>query len=221
VEWFDPIDVSFQQSSFLLAAVALSPTTTQTNPFFPHLLIISAYKHLVDNAGTGSIFEGASITIGAASQTALSFIRLYYDSEEKRVYPFLTAIISVEDGIVTGITWDNACIFCSGIGDACQENTYNYNGVQQTQSSAGQETKGCFYTKDECDNSEPTETGGTICDVTVYVVWSGTDADGKALQSQAYRFSEFPAQELSDRITQLIPGRRELKNEEAASGFDL
>ena len=138
-----------------------------------------------------------------ASQKSLSFLRLFYDENSKKVYPFLTAIISVESGRITGITWDDACIFCGGLKDACEEDTYNFNGQQVTNAEAGQETKACFITTDQCD--EIIKTDPTACDVTVYVVWSGTDAGGKALQSQAFRFSEFPPQELSDRLTQLLP----------------
>jgi len=153
-----------------------------------------------ENKNQGSIFEGKNITLGAASQKSLSFLRKYYDADNKKIYPFLTAIISVNKGQVTGITWDDACIFCGGFADACTEDTYDFNGNQVDQSTAGQETKACSLTREECDSSTD-----AICDLTLYVVWSGTDASGKALQSQAYRFSEFPAQELSDRLTQSIP----------------
>lgn len=128
---------------------------------------------------------------------------MFYDEYNKKVYPFLTAIISVDRGNVTGITWDDACVFCGGFKDACQENTYNFNGQPVTKSQAGQTTKSCFYTVEQCDASIKTDP--TVCDLTLYVVWSGTDAGGKALQSQAYRFSAFPPQELTDRLTQLLP----------------
>jgi hypothetical protein len=86
-----------------------------------------------------------------------------------------------------------------------KKNTYNYDGVMQTQDSSGQQTKSCFITKDDCDKLLVNEPNSTACDLTLYIVWSGTDKDGKALQSQAYRFSQFPVQELEDRISQLVP----------------
>lgn len=172
----------------------------------------AAYVDLVAN-NQDTIFTNTNITIGVSSQTALSFLRVYYDADKDRVYPFLTAIISVDSGNITGITWDDACIFCGGFAEACEENTYNFDGVPQYQDTAGQQTKSCYLTRDDC--SENVKSGGTACDLTLYTVWSGTDANGIALQSQAYRFSRFPAQELSDRLTQAVPtfgltGRREM-----------
>jgi hypothetical protein len=155
-------------------------------------------------AGSTSIFSGTNVTVGAASQTALSFLRLYFDQSKQRVYPFLTAIMDVNKGVVRGITWDDACVFCGGLKDACEENTYNYNGVAQDRKSARQKTKSCYYSVQDCDKQLTTNSSSTACDLTLYTVWSGTDADGKALQSQAFRFSQFPVQGLADRFTQAI-----------------
>jgi len=167
----------------------------------------TAYEHLVKNTPS-SIFEGMNITLGVASQTSLSFLLLYYDATNDLVYPFLTAVISVKDGTITGITWDDACIFCGGFADACKEDTYDFNGNQVYQSTAGQQTKGCYLKASECvtvEGGKGFPAGSNSCDLTVYVVWSGTDSGGKALQSQAYRFSEFPVQELTDALTSSIP----------------
>lgn len=152
----------------------------------------------------GSIYEGKNVTVGAASQTALSFLRVYHDVTNKRIFPFLTAIMSVDKGIVTSVIWDDACVFCGGLGE-CVENTYNFDGVPQNSSSAEQVTQSCFLTTKDCDELLTGDPASTSCDITLYTVWTGTDADGKALQSQAYRFSAFPAQQLTDRITQLLP----------------
>jgi hypothetical protein len=161
-----------------------------------------------------------NITVGAASQQALSFLRVYYDMASKRIYPYITAIMNVDRGNVTSITWDDACVFCGGLSEACLENTYNFNGTLQTQETAMQPTKACWISTADCDkaikegggNSSSTtsstssiDSPQTVCDLKLYVVWSGTDTNGKALQSQAYRFSQFPVQELSDAITQYIP----------------
>lgn len=146
--------------------------------------------------------------MGVASQSALSFLRLYYDVSLQRVYPYLTAVITVRDGLVTGITWDNACVFCGGFGDECEDNTYSFTGALQTQESSGQETKSCYESVAVCTTAMKNATspeGQRLCDITLYVAWSGTDVDGKALQSQSYRFSEFPPGKLTDRLTQFIP----------------
>jgi hypothetical protein len=184
--------------------------------FFFFVGIVIAYINLVQNPK--SPFGNTNITVGAASQQSLSFLRVYYDMVNKRIFPYLTAIINVDKGTVKGITWDDACVFCGGLAEACLENTYNFTGGLQTQQSARQPTKACWISKNDCDaavkqgggNSSSSTTSSldspeAVCDVKLYVVWSGTDTNGKALQSQAYRFSQFPVQELTDAITKYIP----------------
>ena len=152
------------------------------------------------------MFTRKNVTVGAASQKSLSFLRMYYDADKQRVYPYLTAIMDVHKGEVRGITWDDACVFCGALGDACEENTYSFTGVQQTPESSGQKTKSCYIEKSECDVLLDANPQSRACDLQLYTVWTGTDVEGKALQSQAFRFSEFPVQKSKDRLTQLIPG---------------
>ena len=72
-----------------------------------------AYEQLIKSQTSGGgIFDG-NITIHAAAQDMLSFLRVYFDPKESRVFPFLTAVIDVSSGIVQGIAWDNACVFCN------------------------------------------------------------------------------------------------------------
>jgi hypothetical protein len=131
-------------------------------------------------------------------------LKTFYNRASQTVYPFLTAIIDVKDGDIRGITWDDACVFCGP--SECEEITYNYNGVQQTQQSSGQPTGGCYVTVEEC-NDLLGENGTAACDLTLYVVWTGTDSKQRAFQSSASRFSAFPPQEIQDRIASLIPNR--------------
>ena len=122
----------------------------------------------------------------------------------------------MDGGIVQGIAWDNACVFCSP--DECLENTYNFDGDLAV-GLEGQ-SKGCFLSKKECDafqdkksdtctqSGKCTEKDCTCeneCDIRVYVVWTGTDVDGNVFQSSSSRFSAFPAQRIQDRIQQLLP----------------
>jgi hypothetical protein len=153
---------------------------------------------------TTSPFNLASknITLGVASQDQLSFLRRYYDFDSGLVYPYLTAIIDVKDGEVIGITWDDACVFCGS--DKCEENTLDFNGVEATQKSSGQPTKGCYITQEDC-NTVVAEDSRTDCDLLIYVVWTGTDSDGKTFQSAANRFSNFPSQELQTRLQDNLP----------------
>ena len=127
----------------------------------------------------------------------LSFQKLYYNSE-RQVFPFLTAIISVDEGSVTGITWDNACVFCGS--KQCVDNTYGYDGEIQTEEGAKQPVGACFNTVEACKESTTAE-----CDLMLYVVWTGTDANGRDFRSSANRFSAFPAQSWADRINLSLP----------------
>lgn len=167
-------------------------------------LIIIAYRDLVqNNKDSSTVFARKNITVMASSSTSVSFLKLYYDSA-KKIFPFLTAIINVQRGTITGITWDNACVFCGGFAQTCEENTYSFNGVQQTQATAEQSTKSCYFTKEQCEEMLKTEPNATGCDITLYTVWSGTDYNNNAFQSQQYRFSAFPPQQITDRVTQLL-----------------
>ena len=119
-------------------------------------------------------------------------------------------------GIVQGIAWDNACVFCSS--NLCLENTYNFDGVLAV-GLEGQ-SKGCNLAKKECDAfqaeksdtcNEKNECKGkdctcdNECDIMIFVVWTGTDIDGNVFQSSSSRFSAFPAQKIQDRIQQNLP----------------
>jgi hypothetical protein len=179
----------------------------------PHALSLfasAAYANLVAN-NTDTIWKGKNITLGAASQQSLSFLRMYYNAQSKRVYPFLTAIVNVNRGNITSITWDDACVFCSP--GECEQVTYDFNGNLQSAQSSGQPTGGCYVPEASClpasqlgdAGAGSNDAGANVCDVVLYVVWSGTDARNRAFQSSNSRFSAFPPQNLQDRIKQLLP----------------
>lgn len=113
----------------------------------------------------------------------------------------MTAIIDVQDGVVLGIAWDDASLFCTK--SETERNTFDYAGNAGSSGQFGQPVDGCFITEDECTASY--NNGETACDLVLYVVWTGTDSKGNSLQSSAYRFSAFPAQELGDRFSQNLP----------------
>ena len=79
---------------------------------------------------------------------SLSFLRRYYDSTSQRIYPFLTAIVDVEDGVVRGIAWDDACVFCEK--SQCVANTYNFDGSLATSEQINQPVNGCYFSVPEC-----------------------------------------------------------------------
>ncbi len=132
-----------------------------------------------------SPFRSHNISVGITSQDQLSYLRRYYDFGLGRIYPYLTAIINVTAGEVKGISWDDACEFCGS--DKCEESTVDFNGVEVTEESSGQPTKGCYITQEDCNQmaAETYPLYGTpiICDVRVYVMWRGTDSTGKSFKS--------------------------------------
>jgi len=136
----------------------------------------------------------------------LSFLRRYFDKTTERIYPYLTAIIDVQDGIVRGIAWDDACIFCEK--DKCVPNTYNFDGSLATTEQISQSVNGCYVTVKDCLGFAAD--GSDICNLKIYAVWTGTDADGKVLLSSDSRFSMFPP----NRVQENVKGRYEsmLKN---------
>ena len=132
------------------------------------------------------------------SISSVSFQKLYVNITKELVYPQLTAIIDVEMGDVVGISWDDGCIFCKS--SECDENTFNFQGELSTPiDDAGS----CGETVDFCRDSLARESGE--CDLMLYVVWTGTDSNGRAFKSAAYRFSAFPKQELGDNFDISLP----------------
>ena len=113
----------------------------------------------------------------------------------------MTAIINVNHGVVQYITWDDACLWCNK--NQCEENTYDFNGNLGDQSMFQQPTKGCPWNAVDCATAM--SNNQTDCDLLLYVVWTGTDANKKPFLSSAYRFSQFPAQQLANRFSNDIP----------------
>jgi len=141
-------------------------------------------------------FGSEATHIFTSSQSSLSFLRRYYDTTTQHLYPYLTAIIDVRDGVVTGIAWDDACIFCQR--SRCAANTYNFDGSAATTEQISQPADGCYFTRDEC---VALHAGGTDdCDLKLYVVWTGTDAQGKVLLSSDSRFSAFPPNRIQENV---------------------
>ena len=129
----------------------------------------------------------------------ISFQKKYSDGSD-HVYPYLTAIIDVADGVVQGIVWDDASIFCGP--DQQRPNTFDFSGFAGSSSDFGQPVEGCFIPTSECDTNADTN---TACDLLLYVVWTGTDKNKRPFMSSNYRFSAFPPQDWADRITNNLP----------------
>jgi len=157
---------------------------------FSRFTIPNSYQRLVKDRDVMSGLDG-NITVFSSSQTGLSFLRQYYDAKNEHVFPHLTAIIDVTNGDVQGIAWDQACMFCSNA--RCLENTYDFSGQLRL---LDEPTKGCFLTTKECD--QIVKNGGTECDLTLHVVWTGSDEAGKVLSSSKFRFSAFTGKQVKD-----------------------
>jgi hypothetical protein len=163
-----------------------------------------AYRDLINSRvqTEQTVWYNSNITVGAASNLGVSFLKQYYDIEARRIFPYLTAIIDADQGEVTGITWDDACVFCGS--DQCQPIMFNYNGEAVTSSQAGQPVGGCYVSQEECETALATGVA-TNCDLTLYVVWTGTDKNGVAFQSAASRFSNFKTKTLKDQLSENLP----------------
>jgi hypothetical protein len=121
--------------------------------------------------------------------------------ERGRIYPFLTIIVDAIDGKVQGMAWDDACVFCGK--QRCLENMYNFNGNSSVELGVTQPGKGCYLAVEECNLIA--DAGGTDCDLTLYVVWTGTDVNGDVFSSSPNRFSAFPSSNLKEAITNKFP----------------
>lgn len=159
----------------------------------------NSFQQLVGgpDADVAKLFPN-NITVHVESQTALSFQRLYHDGDNK-LYPSLTAIVTVNEGSVTGITWDDACIFCGLF--QCEDITYGFNGQMVTADEAQQKVGGCPMTVDDCKDSDKAK-----CDLMLYVVWQGTDSTGREFASSSSRFSAFPQRAWADGLGDLELG---------------
>ncbi|KAL3929934.1 MAG: hypothetical protein SGBAC_011989 [Bacillariaceae sp.] len=163
---------------------------------FSRFIVPASYRHLINDRSAISKLGGFAdkdIAIHASSQQAFSFQKLYFDQDEGKIYPQLTAIIDVVNGVVEGITWDDGCIFCKDL--ECGTNTFEYNGEEAALPTP---TGGCGKDKATCD--EGISGQSTVCDIAFHVVWTGTDSEGTPFQSSAYRFSAFPQQDFVDSL---------------------
>ena len=95
------------------------------------------------------------------------------------------------------MAWDDGCVFCSS--DRCQQNTYSFTGEMYTTLPP---TEACYLDKSECNEIE--SEGGTECDLTLHVVWVGTDKNGNVLTSSSKRFSAFEPKQMKDQFADAL-----------------
>ena len=139
----------------------------------------SSYDYSVDTLTADlGVSSGQELFMHVESEGQISYQKRYRTtlSGDKAVtFPMNVAIVNVEMGEVTGITWDYGCFNCGA--DTCTKNTYNYKGATHE----GEDE--CYMEDADCNSNK--------CDMVVYVVWSGTDVNGNYLLSQQKRLSNF------------------------------
>lgn len=121
--------------------------------------------------------------------TQYSIPKLYTGSlANNGVFNIMTAIITLDKGVVQSIAWDDNCNTCL---TNCYDNSVLKNGTDLVLITDKTETynvysgKNCYNTKADCDKD------GANCDLQIYVVWSGSDSKGRVFESSNVRMTRF------------------------------
>lgn len=153
---------------------------------YTHFKIPNSFQQIVVD---GNDYQ-PEVSVHVQSFQVLSQLRRFYDQATAQVFPYLTAIIDVDKGEVVNISWDDACLFCDE--SDCKQNTYLVDGTAVMSSEIN--SKGCAVSAAECAKDSEK------CDLTVYVVWTGTDSNGKLLDSVNGRFGAFGGSTIRDQF---------------------
>lgn len=144
--------------------------------------------------------SGKGMGVSLSSMGVLSTMKLfrYNDGSRGVTFPLPMGIITVTLGRVTRIDWDNNCKWCGGSTSSnCRQNTYDYSGNLLStygKSCMVDDSTGCLAKTTIPGINETSTTinvPSQLCELTVYVVWTGTDADGEFFTSATSRFSRF------------------------------
>eukprot|EP00903_Cladosiphon_okamuranus_P012007 g11274.t1 len=132
---------------------------------------------------------GNEVGVHVESMGKFSYQKAFRLRNDLKTFPIHTAVISVDEGEVTGISWDDGCHFCSS--SQCQQNTYEYSGELITGDGAGES---CYWPDAECLQDGAVDKVSDLCQLTVYVVWTGTDSKGNYFTSFSKRLSMYAGQ---------------------------
>ena len=134
---------------------------------------------------------GSGVGLSVSSLGVLSYQRAYRQvvnstsstttTTTSVTFPLQMAIVHVENGEVQSVVWDNSCAWCGAA--RCAHNTFDYASSAVVPSDG----KNCFVSDDSCVVSATAVE--QLCELNVFVAWTGTDADGARLQSAQSRFS--------------------------------
>ncbi|GMH65366.1 hypothetical protein TL16_g04182 [Triparma laevis f. inornata] len=167
---------------------ALPPTIPQ-NALHSHSP--TAYA---DSASPSDLITGTpaptNLGYSVQLQTTSSLIRAYRDYTSS-VWPSNTLIFNVQRGKITGVEWDLNCNTCSDTPKTCSKNTYNFSGSPAGYSSRN---KSCYLPPSKCDKNNAS------CDINIFIAFSGTDKNGKVLNSAEARQSSFTRYDSSNLI---------------------
>lgn len=126
-----------------------------------------------------------------------------YSGNMKYFHAFshLTAVITLEEGVVKRVSWDDGCHTCYP--DKCEQNSvYMKDGtltlINPEDAVYGPYAgKNCYTSKSDCTKNPE------ACDLHIYVVWTGTDSEGRVLQSANLRLSRFQSGSIQSAINVL------------------
>lgn len=163
------------------------------------------YEKVAVNAST-PIFVQLSISSKDASGekvvTANSVPKLYTGLKYvNRYFRYLTAVINVEKGVVKSISWDDGCLTC--LPAACEQNSVvTKNGKVELISETDPVYKAyrgsnCMETVNSCEKE------GTNCDLTIFLVWEGSDKKSRVFHSANVRLSRFQSGSLESALNNL------------------
>jgi hypothetical protein len=134
--------------------------------------------------------EGQGLGVAIESMGIMSSRKAYRittsvnDTSGSITFPLLFAIIHVHKGKVKKITWDDNCNFCDQ--GLCDFNMYTFEGTVITDTSIT--SKSCYIKDTTCTGNDVASTNA-LCQLQVFVSWTGTDKNGRKFESAANRFS--------------------------------
>lgn len=162
------------------------------------------YEKVITNT-TSPVFVQISVSSydksGENIVTANSVPKLYTGlSHSNHFFTYMTAVINVEKGVVKSISWDDGCLTCfaSGCG---QNSVITTDGKPQLISESDTRYKAyrgnnCFQVSSDCTKDKN-------CDLTIFLVWEGSDKKGRVFQSSNLRLSRFQSGSLESAINAL------------------
>jgi hypothetical protein len=137
------------------------------------------------SGGNRTLLVASSLSASTSSSSqrgALSGGSKFYLSGEV-VFPVHNVIVSVVGGQVALVSFEEGCALCGGspLTGRCTLNSPDAAAHQVS----------CWVPRSECVDLDTSAGGGSSCDLSVWVSWQGTGADGAPFVSASRRLSRF------------------------------